>query len=43
MMQWVNSGSITFETGYQIGGKVTIEDYACKVLKMRAAQKSNIS
>jgi len=43
MMQWVNSSSITFETGYQIGGKVTIEDYACKVLKMRAAQKSNIS
>ncbi len=33
MMQWVNSGSITFETGNQIEGKVTIEDYAGKALK----------
>ncbi len=33
MMQWVNSGSITFETGNQIEGKVTIEDYAGRVLK----------
>jgi len=33
MMQWVNSGSITFETGKQIEGKVTVEDYASKALK----------
>ncbi|MDQ3062360.1 MAG: NmrA family NAD(P)-binding protein [Acidobacteriota bacterium] len=33
MMQWVNSGSITFETGNQIEGTVTIEDYASRMLK----------
>ncbi len=33
MTQWINSGSITFETGNQIEGKVTIEDYANKALK----------
>jgi len=32
MTQWVNSGSPTFETGNPIEGKVTIEDYAKKVL-----------
>ncbi len=33
MVQGVNSDSITFETENQIEGKVTIEDYASKVLK----------
>lgn len=33
MTQAVNSGFITFETKNQIEGKVTIEDYAGKVLK----------
>ena len=33
MTEWVNSGSIAFETQNQIEGKVTIEDYANKVLK----------
>ncbi|MDQ3747597.1 MAG: NmrA family NAD(P)-binding protein [Acidobacteriota bacterium] len=33
MMQWVNSGFITFETGNQVEGTVTIEDYANRVLK----------
>ncbi len=33
MVQGVNSDLITFETGNQIEGKVTIEDYARKVLK----------
>ncbi len=33
MFQVVNSGFLTFETGNQIEGKVTIEDYASKVLK----------
>jgi len=33
MVQGVNSDSITFETGNQIEGKVTIEDYASRALK----------
>lgn len=33
MTQWVNAGSIIFETGNPIEGKVTIEDYASKALK----------
>ena len=33
MVQGVNSDSITFETDNQIEGKVTIENYASKVLK----------
>ncbi len=41
MFQAANSDFLTFETANQIEGKVTIEDYAGKVLKMSAAQKSN--
>jgi len=41
MTQAVNSGFVTFETENHIEGKVTIEDYANKALKLSAAQKSS--
>jgi len=41
LFQAANADLLTFETGNQIDGKVTIEDFASKALKMNAAQQSN--